>query len=375
MAAGAQARRRHAEMGRLSAHFLDVLQGLQTLKLLNRSRAQTAIIARVTDDFREATLEVLKTAFLSAFVLELLASLSIAIIAVEIGLRLLAANVSFEAGLFVLVIAPEFYTPLRTLAARFHAAEGSKAAADAAWALFDAPVPVSAPPAVQPAPSTTGIHLVEVSYTYPGANVPALSGLSLYLAPGQRVALVGTSGGGKSTVAHLLMGFARPTGGALYLHGQDASAPDFDWETWRANVSYVGQRPTLFSGSVCENIRLALPSATDDEVYAAADAADAHRFIIELPDGYNAAVGENGLRLSRGQAQRVALARAFLRDAPVWVLDEPTAHLDPDSEARILDNLDRATRGKTVLLIDHGLRAAAVMETIVPLEAGDADRI
>jgi ATP-binding cassette subfamily C protein CydD len=375
MAAGAQARRRHAEMGRLSAHFLDVLQGLQSLKLLNRSRPQTAIIARVTDNFREATLEVLKTAFLSAFALELLASLSIAIIAVEIGLRLLAANVSFEAGLFVLVIAPEFYTPLRTLAARFHAAEGSKAAADDAWALFDALTPVSAPPTLQAAPTTAGIHLVGVSYTYPGANTSALSGLTLDLTSGQRVALVGTSGGGKSTVAHLLMGFVPPTDGTLYLHGQDVSAANFDWEAWRANVGYVGQRPTLFSGSVRDNIRLARPSATDEEVYAAADAADAHGFIIQLPNGYDSPVGENGLRLSRGQAQRIALARAFLRDAPVWVLDEPTAHLDPESEAHILEHLDHATHGKTVLLIDHGLRAAAVMDTIISLEVGDADRV
>lgn len=373
MAAGAQARRRHAEMGRLSAHFLDVLQGLQSLKLLNRSRPQTAIIARVTDNFREATLEVLKTAFLSAFALELLASLSIAIIAVEIGLRLLVAGVSFEAGLFVLVIAPEFYTPLRTLAARFHAAEGSKAAADGAWVLLDAPTPVSPPPTLQPAPTTTGIHLVGVSYTYAGANAPALSALTLDLVPGQRVAVVGTSGGGKSTLAHLLMGFVPPTEGALYLHGQDASAADFNWEAWRVNVGYVGQRPTLFSGSVRENIRLARSSATDDEVYAAAISADAHEFIMQLPTGYDSPVGENGLRLSRGQAQRIALARAFLRDAPVWILDEPTAHLDPESEERVLEHLDRVTRGKTVLLIDHGLRAAAVMDTIIFLEVGDAD--
>jgi ABC-type multidrug transport system fused ATPase/permease subunit len=239
--------------------------------------------------------------------------------------------------------------------------------------LFDAPTPFSAPPSFKPAPTTTGIHLFDVSYVYAGANTPAVSGLTLELIQGQRVALVGTSGGGKSTVAHLLMGFALPTQGTLYLCGQDANAPDFDWETWRAQVSYVGQRPTLFSGTIRDNIKLARPSATDEDVYAAATAADAHEFITRLPNGYDSPVGENGLRLSRGQAQRIALARAFLRDAPVWVLDEPTSHLDPDSEARILDHLERTTRGKTVLLIDHGLRAAALMDTTVRLEADDAN--
>ncbi len=371
MAAGAQARRRHAEMGRLSAHFLDVLQGLQSLKLLNRSRPQTAIIARVTGDFREATMEVLRTAFLSAFALELLASLSIAIIAVEIGLRLLAANVSFEAGLFVLVIAPEFYTPLRTLAARFHAAEGSKAAADATWQVLDAPLPSPSPDG-RPAPSPDGVHLRGVTVRYAEGNLPALSGFSLDIARGQRVALVGTSGGGKSTVANLVMGFVRPTDGGVSLHGQDTSAESFDWAAWRAQVSYVGQRPTLFSGTLRDNLRLARPTATDADIVAAARAADADVFISALPNGYDSYVGENGLRLSRGQAQRIALARAFLRAAPVWVLDEPTAHLDPDSEARILVHLAKATEGKTVLLIDHGLRAAAVMDTVIRLEVVDA---
>ncbi len=366
-AAGALAQRQFFEMRYLGAHFLDVMQGLTTLKLFNRSRYQIETIRRITDEFRAATMRVLRIAFLSALTLELLATLSVAIVAVEIGLRLLDGEIGFGHALFLLVIAPEFYLPLRALGAKFHNATEGKAAAERLYAVLDTP-PVEPPTASQPMPHHMAISFEHVVLSYDDGARPALRDLSFAIEPGERVALVGASGGGKTTVANLLLGFVQPDAGRITVDGVDLRAlPLVDW---RARIAWVSQSPYLFNTTVAANLRLSRPAATDADLIAAAMAAGAHGFITQLPDGYQTLCGERGLRLSGGQAQRIALARAFLRDAPLLILDEPTSQLDPDGEAEVIAALNRLAQGRTVLLITHRLSAALDADRILLIDAG-----
>lgn len=367
-AAGALAQRHYGGLGLLSAHFLDVMQGLTTLKLLNRSRRQVETIARISDEFRSATMGVLRVAFLSALTLEMLATVSVAIVAVEIALRLLRGGMAFEQALFLLVIAPEFYQPLRTLGARFHAGADAAAAADRIFAVLDIPLPPrggAAPPA-QPAP----VRFESVAFAYDGGERPALNGLSFEMGRGERVALVGSSGGGKSTAAALLLGFAAPSAGRILVGGVDLATVDPD--AWRTQVAWVPQSPYLFNATVAENIRLARPQASMDEVIAAARGAEAHEFIRALPQGYATPLGERGARLSGGQVQRIAIARALLKGAPLLVLDEMTAYLDPQSEAAVQAALRRLLAGRTALIIAHRLQTVRDADRIVVVEGGRA---
>jgi ATP-binding cassette subfamily C protein CydD len=366
MAAGAVARRQYSELGRLSAHFLDVMQGLTTLKLFNRSRYQLQTIARMTDEFRQATMGILRLAFLSAFMLEMLATLSVAIVAVEIGVRLLNGGIPFKQALFLLVIAPEFYLPLRTLGAKFHAGTEGMAAAARIFDVLDTPPPKPIFPTVD-VPSSLSVCFENVHFVYQ-AGRPALNDITFTVQPGQRVALVGESGGGKSTVAALLLRFIAPESGRITIEGVDLSA--MDAEAWRAQIAWVSQSPYLFNASLADNIRLGQPDAPMERVIAAARAAEAHDFIMRLPDGYNTRCGERGLRLSGGQAQRIAIARAFLKDAPLLILDEVTANLDPANETAITATLRRLLAGRTALIIAHHLNTIVDADTIIVLEAG-----
>jgi ATP-binding cassette subfamily C protein CydD len=356
------------------------MQGLPTLRLFNRSERQVAIIARFTGDFREATLRVLRVAFLSALALELLATLSVAIVAVEIGLRLLYGGITFENALFLLVIAPEFYQPLRTLGARFHAGTESAAAAAHIYAVLAARPPalaLSAPHpslAENPPPAAddgafraADIRFEDVFFAYEGGR-PALNGLSLTIEAGQRVALVGPSGGGKSTTAALLLRFISPASGQIRVGGVNLA--DIPAAVWRQSVAWVPQNPYLFHTTVLENIRLSRPEAAMAEVVAAARAAEAHDFITSLPFGYETSVGERGARLSGGQAQRIAIARALLRNAPLLILDEATANLDPENEALISAALARLLAGRTALVIAHRLATVRAADRIAVLDGG-----
>ncbi len=366
-AAGALAQRQFFEMRYLGAHFLDVMQGLTTLKLFNRSRYQIETIRRITDEFRAATMHVLRVAFLSALTLELLATLSVAIVAVEIGLRLLDGGIGFGHALFLLVIAPEFYLPLRALGAKFHNATEGKAAAERLYAVLDTPL-VDLPAASQAMPQRMAIRFEQVAVSYDDGARPALHDLSFAIEPGEHVALVGASGGGKTTVANLLLGFVQPDAGRITVDGVDLrTLPLVDW---RARIGWVSQSPYLFNATVAANLRLSRPDATDADLIAAATAAGAHHFITQLPDGYQTLCGERGLRLSGGQAQRIALARALLRDAPLLILDEPTSQLDPDGEAEVIAALNRLAQGRTVLLITHRLSVAVDADRILLIDAG-----
>ena len=365
-------REQWSALSRFSAHFLDILQGLTTLKLFGRSRRQADVLARLGEDYRRATMKTLRVAFLSALTLELVATLSVAVIAVEIGLRLLYGQISFERALFVLLLAPEFYLPLRALGAKFHAAMSGVTASERIFAALGderTSATTGATPAERERRHTApAITFADVEYTYPDASHPALRGVSFSVPAGARVAIVGPSGAGKTTLVNLLLRFAEPEAGAILVDGEPLAA--LDARAWRQEVAWISQRPYLFHASVAENIRLARPEASDDDVRQAALAAQADEFIRALPQGYDTPVGEQGARLSGGQAQRIALARAFLRDAPLLLLDEPTSQLDPQHEAQITEAVARLTRGRTSLVIAHRLSTAVSADAIVVMDAG-----
>lgn len=364
--------RQWRSLSHMSAHFLDVLQGLSTLKLFGRSQRQVATIERISDDFRRATLRVLRVAFLSALVLELVATLSTAVIAVEVGVRLLGGTIDFGRAFFVLLLTPEFYQPLRALGAKFHASMSGKAAADRAFELLETPLPAPATAqgtTMAPIPAAPlSIALRNVHYSYAADETPALDGVSLTIPAGKMVALVGESGAGKSTLASLLLRFMEPASGAILVN--DTSLALTDAREWRQHVAWVPQRPHLFHGTIAENIALGQPDASRLDIIAAAMAASAHEFVESLPQGYDTQVGEQGTRLSGGQVQRIALARAFLRDAPLVVLDEPTSQLDTANEDVIRRAMRQLLVGRTALVIAHRLTTVSEADLIAVMDRG-----
>ena len=357
-------------LSRMSAHFLDVLQGLTTLKQLGQSQNQAANIAAITDRFRRTTLDVLRVAFLSALVLELLSTISVAIIAVSLGLRLLNGRFPFDTAFFILILAPEFYLPLRQLGARFHAGMDGVAAANRIFALLNEPAPQRSHAAGTPENHRDlgPVSLEHISVNYAGRDQPALQDISFVLTPGQTTALVGATGAGKSTIAHLLLGFIAPSAGQVRLG--ETALDEVDTAVLRRQIAWVPQQPYLFDDTIANNIRLGRPSANLTEVAAAAQQADLDDFIQTLPDGYATRIGERGARLSGGQAQRLALARAFLQDAPLLILDEPTAHLDPITETAIQAATEALTAGRTTLIIAHHLSTIRRAHHIIVLENG-----
>ncbi|MBN1666942.1 MAG: thiol reductant ABC exporter subunit CydD, partial [Anaerolineales bacterium] len=356
-------------LSRMSAHFLDVLQGLETLKILGQSQAQLAVIRQISSQFRDRTMQVLRVAFLSALALELIATLGTAVAAVEIGLRLLYGRLAFEQALFVLLLAPEFYLPLRLLGTRFHAGMAGIQAAGRIFEILDCPVSAQAAQldgheAARLA-TVPGVIFVDVTYRYQ-AGQAALEQVSFEIQPGECVALVGPSGAGKSTLAQILAGFLMPQSGQVCLTGADGSR-----EPGRAGrAAWLSQEPYLFYDSVAANIRLGVPQATLEQVRAAARQARADAFIMALPQGYDTVVGERGARLSAGQAQRIALARALLMAAPLLILDEPAAHFDPELQASFDAALAELRPGRTVLVIAHRLQTAQQADRVIVLDQG-----
>lgn len=364
--------RRLEVMERLGAVFLEAIEGLTTLVLLGRSGDRLEQITTATREFRKQTVAVLRVAFLSAFTLELLSTLSIAVIAVEIGLRLLYGRMEFQAAFFVLLLAPEFYQPLRLLGTRYHAGLNGRAAAERVWELLDG-LAEPAPAGSAAMPPRAGVfELKAVYYTYPAGarerRPPALRGLSLQLGPGSSLALVGPSGGGKSTAARILMRFLEPDRGGVLVDGRDAR--EIDPEQWRRSTAWVPQQPHLFHETLADNLRLARPEATDDQLWCALRWARSDAFAKSLPQGLDTPLGERGQRLSGGQAQRVALARAFLRDARLLVLDESTAHLDPRLQAEMDEALGKLLEGRTALIIAHRLSTARRADRIAVVDGG-----
>lgn len=364
-------KRQYDTLSRLSAHFLDSLQGLTTLKIFGRSKAHAASIAETSERFRDVTLSVLRITFLSALALELLATISTAIVAVQIGLRLLYGWVDFERALFVLVLAPEFYIPLRMLGARFHAGMAGTSAARRIFELLDLPVPATSSADAAEAAALgrfSSLAFRDVSFTYPGESSPALQGISFELRAGEHLALVGPSGAGKSTLASLLLRFLEPQAGEILVDG--ISLSEIPRAAWQAQVAWVPQSPYLFHDTIAANLRIAKPDATLEELEAATRAAHLDDFIRSLPQGYETVIGEEGTRLSGGQAQRLALARAFLKDAPLVIFDEPTSSLDPQTEAALEESTRRLMQGRTVITIAHRLNTVYQADRILVLQEG-----
>jgi ATP-binding cassette subfamily C protein CydD len=408
----ARTQRQWQLLATLAGHFLDVVEGLPTLKVFGRAKAQEQVIGKVTGEHRAATMSALRVAFLSALVLELSAAIATALVAVEVGLRLLAGHLGYETALLVLLLTPEAFLPLRAVGAQFHASmEGAAAAGQvleiletphpggpraqaAAPAREDTPSPrpvgpgrpvadpgwpVAGPPPTSPVPSAgrgdlraDAIRLDGVTVAYPGRPHPALDEVCLTIRPGERLVVTGPSGAGKSSLLALLLRFIQPAAGTIQAGGADLATLGAD--PWRAQIAWVPQQPHLFAGSAADNIALGQSGASPGDIERAARLAGAAEFIEALPGGYDAELGERALRLSAGQRQRIALARAFLRDAPLLLLDEPTAHLDPAAARQIAEVLDTVLADRTVVLVTHQLTDgpgwAAGAGRVIRLERG-----
>ncbi|RZU54602.1 ATP-binding cassette subfamily C protein CydD/ATP-binding cassette subfamily C protein CydCD [Krasilnikovia cinnamomea] len=385
-------RRQFRLLTRLSRHFLDVVAGLPTLRLFGRAKAQAETIRRISEEQRRRTMRTLRTAFLSSLVLELLATLSVALVAVGVGLRLVAGHLDLSTALLVLILAPEAYLPLRAVGANYHASAEGLAAAEEVFAVLETPVP---PAGTRPAPDAATAELVfdDVEVAYPGRDGAALR-LNARIAPGQIVALTGPSGCGKSTALAVLLGFAVPTRGRVTVGGVPLS--EMDPARWRDRIAWVPQRPHLFAGTIRDNVTLATgagrpgpPSAAvghpagpaaetgssaarraeagDQEVWWALEQAGVADAVAALPGGLDTVLGDDGAGLSAGQRQRLALARAFLRDAPIVLLDEPTANLDDATAATVTAAIRRLAHGRTVVLAAHRPELIALADRALPL--------
>ena len=354
-------------LARLSARFLDTLQGLVSLKLLGAGRREAQVVEQVSEEYRAATMRVLRVAFLSSVVLEFLSTVSIALVAVLIGFRLMWGQMHFEQGFFVLLLAPEYYAPLRALGGVYHLRMDAIGAAQRIQPVLDT---AAAPPvagAAAPPAGAPELRFEDLHFAYDDGR-ESLRGCSFEAAAGKVTALVGASGSGKSTLLGLLLGLGRPQRGRIVVSG--VALGELDEQAWLQRIAVVPQRPHLFAASVADNLRLARPDADVAAMRRAARAAAAEEFIDALPQGFDTLLGERGAGLSGGQAQRLALARALLRDSPLLLLDEATASLDARSQQQVMDSLRQELRGRTVLMAAHRLRTLELADHVVVLDAG-----
>ena len=371
--------RQYRTLAVLSGHFLDLTAGLPTLKVFGRAKAQERSIESVGEQYRTTTMGVLRVSFLSSFALELVATLSVALVAVSIGLRLVNGSLGLRAGLTVLLLAPEAYLPIRLVGQHFHAAAEGLGAAERVFEVLETPTPTSGACTDVPDLARCAVVVDRLEVTYAGRTEPALAATSLVLEPGTVTAVVGPSGAGKSTLLAALLGFVAPSRGRVVVRpapapGHAAAAEvdvaDLDPDAWRAQVAYVAQEPYLPGARLADVVRLGRPDADDDAVRTALasaglDLADPD-VTATLPEGLATVVGEGGVGLSAGQARRVALARAFCRDAPLVVLDEPTAALDGATEDVVVEAV-RALRaaGRTVVVVAHRPALLLVADRVV----------
>lgn len=358
-------------LSRLSSYFLDTLQGLLELKLFGQSKARAEKLQAASEQYRLTTMKVLRLTFLSALVLEMAGTISTAIIAVQIGLRLLYGRMAFADAFFILLLAPEFYLPLRQLGMRFHASAAGLQAARRIFKILHEVESVSVvthPAAAGAFDPIRSITFQGVSFTYPGQTGPALEGISFTAGIGEKIAIVGATGAGKSTLVYLLMRFAPAGDGQILVNRIPLDT--IPLEDWRRKIAWVSQKPVLFQGSMAENISLGKPEAASEEIIYAARQAHLDDFVRRLPRGFDTELGEFGARLSGGEMQRVALARAFLLDAPILVFDEPTAHLDPQSEAWLEESMQKLGTGRIQFIIAHRLPTVYSADQILVLEGG-----
>jgi ATP-binding cassette subfamily C protein CydD len=373
---GAMAQQRTREqwtaLSVLGGRFLDTLQGLSTLVMFNRASEAATHLSEASEELRERTMRVLRVAFLSGFVLELAASLSTAIVAVSIGVRLIEGWMTFERGLAVLLLTPEFYLPFRQLGQRHHAGMEGLAAAERIFHVIDAseaaapPMPLAPSPTIRP--EAGAVSLIGVSFTYPDGDALALNGVTLTMAPRTLTAITGESGAGKTTLLALLLRLMEPTGGRMLLDGRDSVAVTST--EWRQHLAFVPQQPHFIHGSILDNLRMGRPTAPLADVVAAARLAHLAPFIESLPQTYDTVIDERATTLSGGERQRLALARALVKRAPVLLLDEPTCHLDTHTAALIVGTIDRLRQHHTVIVVTHQADLACIADHIVHLEDG-----
>ncbi len=375
--AAAAARGQFLALSRLQARFLDRVRGIATIVMHGRADSEAEAPGTAASELRVRTMRVLRVAFLSSAALDLAAALCLVIVAVHYAHLFqtdgLPAGGLGQAGqaLFVLLLVPEFFAPIRAFAAAY---QDRLHATGAAAAMLDIPpLPAPSPPLAVRTVEAQGVTVAfeAVRLTWDTARGPALDGLSFRVPAGETLILTGPSGSGKSSVLEILLGFVRPDAGRVTINGADIA--DLVPQALSRLTAWIGQRPVLFAGTIRDNIRFARPEATDSEVDDAARAARVDRFATELPAGLDTHVGEGGYGLSGGQAQRVAIARAFLQNAPLLLLDEPTAHLDPTTEAEVLDSLRRLALGRTVILASHAAAAHAFGGRRLDLRAGKAE--
>ncbi len=367
LAARTATERRWRTLSLLSAHFLDAVKGLQTLRANDRAQRQVETLRETGEQYREQTMVTLRIAFLSSLVLELAAMMGTALVAAAVAIQLINGGLGFATALTVLLLAPELYLPIRMVGQQFHASTDGLTAANKCFEVLETPAAVSVPAAPLPSPDPRigPLVLENVSFAYEGRGEAVLESVNLTINPGEQLALVGPSGQGKSTIAALILRLLEPQSGRIVCDGVDLL--DVDPKEWRQQLAWVPQRPTLFSATLAENIRLGRPDADEAELLAACADAGLEPLIDALEQGLETQLGEGQRRLSAGETQRVALARAFLRDAPLVILDEPTAHLDAKSSAEIGDSIARLSRSRSVLLIVHRPTLAAAADRIITL--------
>ncbi|MDO8389947.1 MAG: thiol reductant ABC exporter subunit CydD [Actinomycetota bacterium] len=354
---------------RLSHHFLDVVAGMQTLKVFGRAKAQADLVRRTTDRYRTTTMATLRVAFLSSLVLELIATLAVALVAVGVGLRLVDGGIDLRTGLLVIILAPEAYLPLRQVGARYHAAADGLAAAEQAFTILEAPLPTMGAVADIPDLRRGGaLRIAGVSVAHPGRVGFAPAPTDLSAALGEIVLLVGPSGAGKTTLLSVLLGARAPDSGSVTIvgDGRELLLADADLTAWRTQLAWVDQTPYLFAGTIADNVRLARPDADDAEVRRALDACGLAAAAADTP------VGEAGQALSSGERRRVAMARATLRGAPVLLLDEPTAGLDSETERELLATVSALAVTSIVIMVSHRPAAIAIADRIVEVAASEA---
>lgn len=363
--------RQYRLLGRLGGHFHEVLRGLTTLKIFNRSRAQLEIIGKISEEHRRSTMSTLRLAFLSAFVMELFATLSTAVIAVFLGLRLVDGHIGFYHAFLILLLTPEFYAPVRALGTQFHAGMNGVSAANRIFDILNTEpqgwTEHEDARTLSHRPEGYRIAFEGVSVKYPGENKYALSNLWLTIEPGERVAVAGPTGSGKSTLLDLLQGFVKPSEGRILIDGVELSELSIAW--WRRQQSVLAQRVHLFHGTVSDNIRLSRPDASTEEIATAARIAQADSFVKELPQGYDTPLGE-AVRLSGGQAQRIGIARTLLRDASLIMLDEPTSGLDAMHERAVTEGLNEWLKGRMSITVAHRLETVMTADRVIMLDNG-----
>lgn len=355
-------------LNRMSGHFLDVLQGITTLKIFNRAKEEIKRIEEISNAFKTSTMKVLKIAFLSALVLELLSTISIAIIAVEIGLRLMYGKMEFESALFVLILAPEFYLPLRQLGARYHAGLEGIAAFKSIQKLLHSSQDKSKKISLLSKFQNGNVEFKNVSFSFPNRDNKTLDDISFTIESGKTTAIVGESGSGKSTIINLLMRFIDVNFGKINVGRENLLSISED--DWYKQVSWVSQTPYVFHKSIYENISLANENVSENEIIESAKKAFIHESIVKLKDGYQTVVGERGATLSGGEIQRIALARAFLKNSPILLMDEPTSSIDSINEKRLIKSIKKLSSDKTVVIVAHRLNTIMTADRIILLDKG-----